>query len=90
MLPTTLLDLSIHEKELVSRQPPVRMPARPYCVIWHQRWDSHPAHRWLRQTIVSLFTRPAEQPGDAVRSQATRHPPELTRGPAVRRSTPAA
>ncbi|MCA8275765.1 LysR family transcriptional regulator [Burkholderia sp. AU30280] len=72
VLPTTLLDLSIHEKELVSRQPPVRMPARPYCVIWHQRWDSHPAHRWLRQTIVSLFTHPAEQPGSAGRPATRR------------------
>ncbi|CAB3764695.1 LysR family transcriptional regulator [Burkholderia paludis] len=72
VLPTTLLDLSPHRQELVSRQPPVRMPARPYCVIWHQRRDSHPAHRWLRQTIVSLFTRTADHPGATARPRARR------------------
>lgn len=55
VLPASLLDFSPHAELLVSRQPPVRMPARPYCLIWHQRCDSHPAHQWLRKSIVSLF-----------------------------------
>lgn len=55
VLPTTLLDLTIYEKLLISRPPPIPMPVRPYCVIWHRRSDSDPAHRWLHQTIVSLF-----------------------------------
>jgi DNA-binding transcriptional LysR family regulator len=55
VLPASLLDSSPYAELLVSRQPPVQMPARPYCLIWHQRWDIHPAHQWLRQSIVSLF-----------------------------------
>lgn len=54
VLPTTLLNLDPNEKRLVSRDPPIRMPARPFCVIWHQRWDSSPPHQWLRETVISL------------------------------------
>jgi DNA-binding transcriptional LysR family regulator len=54
VLPTSLLDLSPYANRLVSRQPPVQMPARPYCLIWHPRWDGHPAHQWLRQSIAAL------------------------------------
>jgi DNA-binding transcriptional LysR family regulator len=56
VLPTSLLDLSQYKDSLISRQPPVPMPVRPYCVIWHQRWESHAAHEWLRRSIASLFT----------------------------------
>jgi DNA-binding transcriptional LysR family regulator len=58
VLPTTLLDLTIYGKQLVSRPPPVRMPVRPYGVIWHRRLDNKPAHRWLRHAIISLFPNP--------------------------------
>jgi DNA-binding transcriptional LysR family regulator len=57
ILPTSLLDRSAYEDQIVSRDPPVPMPVRPYCVIWHRRWDSDPAHRWLRRTITSLFAK---------------------------------
>ncbi|ALX16988.1 LysR family transcriptional regulator [Burkholderia cepacia JBK9] len=56
VLPTSLLDLSPYKDSLISRRLPVQMPVRPYCMIWHQRWDSHAAHQWLRQSIASLFT----------------------------------
>lgn len=56
VLPTSLPDSSQYKDVLISRQPPVQMPARPYCVIWHQRWDGHAAHQWLRTSIASLFT----------------------------------
>jgi DNA-binding transcriptional LysR family regulator len=60
VLPTSLPDLSQHRDRLTSRQPPIQMPARPYSIIWHQRWDGHAAHRWLRRSITSLF---AQAPG---------------------------
>ena len=58
VFPTSLLDLTRYERVITSRKPPINIPVRPFCVIWHQRWEAHAAHRWLRETIASLFAQP--------------------------------
>ncbi|WP_405725341.1 LysR family transcriptional regulator [Streptomyces sp. NBC_00028] len=39
---------------------PLDLPDVPLCLLWHQRYDSDPAHTWLRETATrtlrSLFT----------------------------------
>jgi DNA-binding transcriptional LysR family regulator len=39
---------------LEIRQPPYESPRVRTTMLWHRRLDRHPAHRWLREIIVSL------------------------------------
>ena len=34
---------------------PVKFPKFSYTQIWHPRYDSDPAHRWLREVVRSAF-----------------------------------
>jgi DNA-binding transcriptional LysR family regulator len=58
VLPSSLVDLSADRSKLLQREPPVPIPVRSLVMTWHQRHDSRPAHAWLRQTIIALFTAP--------------------------------
>lgn len=55
VFPTSLLDTGDYSDLVTSRRPPINIPVRPFSVVWHQRWDRHAAHCWLRETIISLF-----------------------------------
>lgn len=57
-LPVSLLDTSPAAAGLVARDPPIAMPVRQLGLIWHQRRDNEPAHRWLRTALVGLFAQP--------------------------------
>ena len=39
---------------LVSFELPLETPPFTICAIWHPRMDADPAHRWLRDVVVSL------------------------------------
>jgi len=39
---------------LQSFELPVRTPEIVICAMWHPRMDADPAHRWLRDTVVSV------------------------------------
>ncbi len=43
------------EGELRVLPPPVELSPVPFVVSWHKRNDAHPAQRWLRDRISSLF-----------------------------------
>ncbi|RSD07796.1 LysR family transcriptional regulator [Amycolatopsis eburnea] len=40
---------------LVTRPLPVDSPAAPVSCTWHQRYDSDPAHAWLREQVAAAF-----------------------------------
>jgi len=56
VLPTSLLDSSPLASGMVSIEPPIPMPVRPFGLMWHQRRETDPAQSWLRETIVSMFS----------------------------------
>jgi DNA-binding transcriptional LysR family regulator len=33
---------------------PLATPGITVCAMWHPRLDADPAHRWMRETLVSL------------------------------------
>jgi DNA-binding transcriptional LysR family regulator len=39
---------------LTMSEPPIELPPLEIVAVWHERMDDDPAHRWLRQTIVSM------------------------------------
>lgn len=51
-----VVSASGREEELRILPPPVELPPVPFVVSWHRRNDAHPAQRWLRDCIASLFT----------------------------------
>jgi DNA-binding transcriptional LysR family regulator len=48
---------------LLTRPVPVELPGVPIVVSWHRRYDSDPAHAWLRHAVVAAL-RP-DGPGGA-------------------------
>lgn len=40
---------------LVAVPPPIPLPAAPIICAWHQRFDTDPAHSWLRELVRSAF-----------------------------------
>ena len=40
---------------LVTRPAPVELPGAPIVVSWHRRYDSDPAHAWLRREVVAAL-----------------------------------
>jgi len=75
VLPTSLMDLSPHASPLASVEPPIPMPIRPLGVIWHQRRDAEPAHRWLRTAIVTMFARGDAPPRTPAKARTARARP---------------
>ena len=45
-----------HEDALSVVEPPLDLGSVSFVQSWHRRNDAHPAQRWLRETIASLFT----------------------------------
>jgi DNA-binding transcriptional LysR family regulator len=44
----------VRNHPLQFRKPPYDSPRVATIMVWHRRLDRHPAHRWLRDVIVSL------------------------------------
>lgn len=40
---------------LIALPPPIALPAAPIVCAWHQRFDTDPAHSWLRERVRSAF-----------------------------------
>jgi DNA-binding transcriptional LysR family regulator len=40
---------------LTTRPVPVELPSAPIVVSWHHRYDTDPAHRWLRDEVVAAL-----------------------------------
>ncbi|WKE64082.1 LysR family transcriptional regulator [Gallaecimonas kandeliae] len=40
--------------ELWVTKPPVELPTKPVSLIWHERNERNPAHRWLRQAMAEI------------------------------------
>ncbi len=45
-----------HGDALSVVEPPLDLGSVSFVQSWHRRNDAHPAQRWLRETIASLFT----------------------------------
>ncbi len=63
----TLLEGVVHAsgygERLSVRAPPLDLDPVPFVTSWHRRNDAHPAQRWLRDTIASLFATSAAPHG---------------------------
>jgi DNA-binding transcriptional LysR family regulator len=44
----------VRNHPLEIRQPPYESPRMRTTMLWHRRLERHPAHRWLRESIMSL------------------------------------
>jgi len=44
----------VRNHPLELREPPYDSPRVRTVMLWHRRLDRHPAHRWLRNVIVSV------------------------------------
>ena len=44
----------VRNHPLQLREPPYQSPRVRSSLLWHRRLDRHPAHRWLRDVIVSV------------------------------------
>lgn len=44
----------VRNHPLQLRQPPYDSPSVRTAMLWHRRLDRHPAHRWLRDVILSV------------------------------------
>lgn len=42
------------EERLLRLRVPLELPDYPVQIVWHERFDAEPAHRWLRQLLVKL------------------------------------
>ena len=54
-LMTGVVIASGRERELCVLPPPLKLPSAQFVMSWHKRNDAHPAQRWLRDYISSLF-----------------------------------
>jgi DNA-binding transcriptional LysR family regulator len=57
VLPSDLRSQSRHAPFLHAMPLPLRAPARIVSLFWHQRNDTVPAQRWLRETLVGMFAK---------------------------------
>ncbi len=48
-----------HAGELHVLEPPLELDPVAFILSWHKRNDAHPAQRWFRDCIASLFVTPA-------------------------------
>jgi DNA-binding transcriptional LysR family regulator len=44
----------VRNHPLLLRKPPYDSPRVRTVMLWHRRLDRHPAHRWLRDVILSV------------------------------------
>jgi DNA-binding transcriptional LysR family regulator len=57
VLPRDLRSQSRHAPFLHAIPLPLQAPPRVVSLFWHQRNDTVPAQRWLRETIVEMFAK---------------------------------
>lgn len=55
--------------ELQTFEPPIELKPTPIFLIWHQRTNSHPAHKWFRDFLAQLYmdnnhAKPLPRPGE--------------------------
>ena len=58
VLPRVLCERGGMDGELVSVRAPLEAPDRVISLFWHQRNETVPAHRWLRDQLVDMFASP--------------------------------
>ncbi|MFD1557389.1 LysR family transcriptional regulator [Paraburkholderia silviterrae] len=58
VLPRDLCDRAHVAGDLVSVRAPFEAPERVISLYWHQRNETVPAHRWLREQLVDMFASP--------------------------------
>jgi DNA-binding transcriptional LysR family regulator len=57
VLPRNLTSQSRHAPFLHAMPVPLQAPPRIVSLFWHQRNDTVPAQRWLRETLVEMFAK---------------------------------
>ena len=67
-LPANLAIAMKEQLGLSAFRPPIPMPPINVAQYWHERYQRDPAHRWLRQTCVTLFARARPPAKPAARS----------------------
>jgi DNA-binding transcriptional LysR family regulator len=72
--PSMLVDYFAKLVPLSVFEPPLALPSYPEEAYWHERYDTDPAHRWLRDLLVRVTAR-----------LGTGTPPERTRFERTRR-----
>jgi DNA-binding transcriptional LysR family regulator len=72
VLPKDLCQRAAARGELVSVRAPLEAPDRVISLFWHQRNETSPAHRWLRDQLVAMFASPGLVAGSAGASDSSR------------------
>jgi DNA-binding transcriptional LysR family regulator len=57
VLPERVARLYERRGRFKALPPPVAIPAAEVAVHWHQRFESDPGNRWLREQLVDLFSK---------------------------------
>jgi DNA-binding transcriptional LysR family regulator len=52
-----VVSASGYERDLCVLSPPLDLDPVSFVLVWHRRNDTHPAQRWLREVIASLYDR---------------------------------
>ena len=52
--PSMLIDYFAKLVPLRAFEPPIPLPSYPEEAYWHERYDSDPAHRFLRELLVRV------------------------------------
>jgi DNA-binding transcriptional LysR family regulator len=55
-LPARVARVYEREGKFKSLPPPVPMPPAEVAVHWHERFETDPGNRWLREQVVELFS----------------------------------
>ena len=51
-----VIEASAPTDDLVVLTPPLALDSVPFVLSWHRRNEAHPAQRWMRETVASLFS----------------------------------
>jgi len=55
-LPARVARVFERRGNLKSLPPPVTIPPAEVAVHWHERFESDPGNRWLRELMIALYT----------------------------------
>jgi DNA-binding transcriptional LysR family regulator len=66
LLPTALAERVAATVGLDIYRPPMPVPTAQVSMIWHRRYSSSPAHKWLRNQITELLSPLDETPSNCV------------------------
>jgi DNA-binding transcriptional LysR family regulator len=56
ILPARVARVFERRGRLKSLPPPVPIPPAEVAVHWHERFEGDPGNRWLRETVIELFS----------------------------------